>query len=362
MKRTVDDKPKSAQQTSGHEDTPLSSNPEPYFRQILSKAESKQPPTKKLEVDSRPTSEEKTTSQSKQEEGVQDELEFNLDIINKFKLTDDSGLKGAFQAIIDSSDYRRVLAEIGLQGEVQIVLDDRHKYAGSWNTALRTITINPNKMKDLGHTMVGTLAFELMNARQDPEFQALVAKAKGGQITDPDEYARAAEAIEYRSASMRANASFKMIKSGKWTRADDRQLRHFLENGQEFAGIEGTGMWLTFEGYLDTQKLAKHYDGQKSRFEKMVPEQVRKAIQEARKIEEARQRDLQRQSEQERQKTRDRTISVKNPHDVLSEAAYEEFFRSKSATSNKGKTFEMNDGRICVFVMTFNDEYMFKIQ
>jgi hypothetical protein len=372
MKRSAHDEDDLAPRDNTSSKSASVPEPEPYFLSILDRAshktpvpdrvESEGPPAKKFEADVPRVSEAPTPPASKPK--ASDEyLEFNKETIDQFKLDDDARLNGAFQVIIACPAYRRVLAEIVTQGGVQIRLDDAQQPAGAWNSRFRTITVNPGRMKEQGHTMVGVLAFELMNARQDGDFQALLKEVREGRIRDPDDYARRAEQIEYNSAALRASASLKMIQDNKWTTADDPQLRHFLKKGKKLKDLVGTGLWVSFEGYLETQQANSHYDGQKERFAILAPADVKEELEKVRKIEEERKKFEQRKRQRELEAAKKNTIFTKDPSKELSKAGYTAFLEATKGGSFEGKQFETNDGRTCRVLAANEDqgEYTFRI-
>jgi hypothetical protein len=107
------------------------------------------------------------------------------------------------------------------------------------------------------------MSFELANASQDLTFQKVQESVKKGDITTAADYGEACERIEYDSARLRARASLEMIRAGRWNEHNDPLLKNFMEKGTKLRygfnqEIVGTGKWLEFTGYYQTQLLIGH--------------------------------------------------------------------------------------------------------
>jgi hypothetical protein len=330
-----------------------SADPEQYFRAILGQGMTTDH-TKKKSTSSLPDAPKSTATSASKQEASPEYYEFTLDTINNIKLADDARLRDAYKSVVECKDYHIVLCIIQTQGPVQVQIDNVQRPGAAWNSGSRTITINPDRLTELGHTVLGALAFELMNAHHDGEFRAMLKEVEQGRIRNPDEYARKAEQIEYNSASLRAAASLKMIKSGQWKTADDPQLRHFMKQSKELGDLTGTGLWMTFDGYLDTQMENGHYDGHKDRFAALAPRDVKEELERARLKEAATQRYLQRKQQKN-------TITTKDPKEVLSKSGYAEFQEAEEQGEFEGKRFEMQGGKMCRLFSKIEDDYIFKI-
>jgi hypothetical protein len=172
-------------------------------------------------------------------------------------------LRRALDVVMESPIYLQLAAKIRDEGGCRVELDADMATAANWNLTTRTIRINPTKVEQAKMVVAGVLAFELAHSDQAATFTALQDEVRSGKVDTAAEYAERAEAIEYKSAALRARASAEMMKSGAWNMHVDPQFRHFLPKGQELdygpaRRFTGTGLWLTFEGYYQTQQLVGH--------------------------------------------------------------------------------------------------------
>lgn len=172
-------------------------------------------------------------------------------------------LRRALDVVMESPIYLELAAKIRDEGGCKVELDPGMPTVANWHLSTRTIRINPTRVEQAKMVVAGVLAFELAHADQADTFKALQDDVRTGKVDTAVDYAERAEAIEYRSAVLRARASAEMMKSGAWNRYVDPQFRHFLPAGQELdygpaRRFIGTGLWLTFEGYYQTQQVAGH--------------------------------------------------------------------------------------------------------
>ncbi|MGW6129076.1 hypothetical protein ACWFNE_03525 [Cellulomonas sp. NPDC055163] len=172
-------------------------------------------------------------------------------------------LRRALDVVMQSPVYLELAARIRDGGGCTVELDPGMPTAAHWHAPTRTIHINPSRVDQAKMVLAGVLAFELAHFDQVATFAELQGDVRSGKVDTAAEYGRRAEALEYRSASLRAKASAAMMTSGAWNKHVDPTFRHFLPKGQEvdhgLAGrFTGTGLWLTFEGFYQTQVVAGH--------------------------------------------------------------------------------------------------------
>ncbi len=207
---------------------------------------------------------------------------FNPEDYNiKVAITDNDILLRALQTVMESPDYLAIARIISDGGGANVVYDDSIRGQAHWSSSDRTIRLNPRLIRQAKMVIAAILAFELGNASQDKEFQALLTKVATGEVADAGTYGKEAEKIEYQSAKIRACAAMKMIREGNWNKHNDPQLRHFIPMGEYIqSGLEtilGDGLWLTFEGFYQTQVEVGHTAGHEARFAIMVPKSKKPA-------------------------------------------------------------------------------------
>lgn len=186
-------------------------------------------------------------------------------------------LERAVDTLRESPLMRGVIGDLEASGGLRIVMDDTLSNEAQWRSSDRTIRLNPDQIEQARMPVAGIIAFEMSNAYHDETFRGLVDAVGSGDVRTPEDYARKAEQIEYHTAMLRARVVLDMLRKDEWHQSVDPTLRHFLEEGEIIETIsgktvyklEGDGLWLTFEGYLETQMEVGHTQGYYPRFEKL---------------------------------------------------------------------------------------------
>ena len=129
-------------------------------------------------------------------------------------------LDHALQRVFKLPEAKMLLAEIEKEGPVSFELIEDHeasKFGAFWDLEDRVIAVNPSFHKDEG-SMIGSILFEMQNAKRSKEFHALFEKAEAGQI-DKESYVRAVEYIEYTNSKAASSMADMGIQQGlfPWT-------------------------------------------------------------------------------------------------------------------------------------------------
>jgi hypothetical protein len=180
----------------------------------------------------------------------------------------------ALDTVMESPLYIGIAEVIRDAGGARVVYDASIDAPAHWNSATRTIALNPRLIEQARMVVAAALAFELGNASQDQQFKVLLQDVESGRVSTAAEYGERAEMIEWESAKLRARAAFQMIPTGEWNQHNDPTLRHFIEKGDSFSTahgrrIAGDGLWLTFEGFYHMQVSTGHTAGHHERFHEL---------------------------------------------------------------------------------------------
>lgn len=129
-------------------------------------------------------------------------------------------LDTAVQKIRQLPEAEALLREIEQEGPIRFALIEDHeasKFGAFWDLEARVIAVNPSFHHDIG-SMIGSILFEMQNAKASKEFDALFDQAQAGLIAK-EPYVRAIEHIEYLNSKRASVMAEKGIQQGLFHRS-----------------------------------------------------------------------------------------------------------------------------------------------
>lgn len=108
-----------------------------------------------------------------------------------------------------------LLNEIKQEGNIRFALNEDHeaaKFGAFWDLDSRMICVNPHFHSNEG-AMIGSLLFEMQNAKVSKEFHELFERAERGEIAR-EPYIRAVEFIEFKNSKRASEMAHAGIKRG----------------------------------------------------------------------------------------------------------------------------------------------------
>jgi hypothetical protein len=121
----------------------------------------------------------------------------------------------ALKTIEKLPEARKLMAEIQQEGPIHFSISPEgpsQAFGACWDVDRRIIFINPRWHETFGR-LIGSILFELQNARISSEFDKLDHLAASGKI-DKGSYVRAVEKIEYDNSINAAEMAKKGVSSG----------------------------------------------------------------------------------------------------------------------------------------------------
>lgn len=122
-----------------------------------------------------------------------------------------SRLDSALQKLFSLPEAKELLSEIEQDGKVRFMMVQDHEaaqFGAFWDLDNRVIAVNPSFHQDEG-SIIGSILFEMQNAKRSHDFHALFEQAQKGLI-EKENYVRAVEYIEFQNS----HAASKMADAG----------------------------------------------------------------------------------------------------------------------------------------------------